>query len=119
MDDDVKFVWCIGVYEGERAKSVLDHASLGIGYFIRRSEGGGRGAWVEAAFRWPTNHLQPEHLSIADPVASMKLDRLYRERHSYEDRSPIITRASKQTVDKVRELLAKRKQKYETISAGQ
>lgn len=110
-DDPMQFEWCIAVYDGPQATHVLSLAHSGVGYFIRRSEGSGRGAWVEAAFRRPTDSPRPEHLTVADPVASMKLDKMLAQRHHLADKEHPVVRASMETVAAIRERLEKRRQK--------
>lgn len=91
-DKPMNFEWCIGVWNGEQAQSVAGLANEGIGYFVRTSSGSGKGMMVEAAFRRPLNGPRPEHLKLADPTTSMKLDEMYARRHNF--RGPQRPRSS-------------------------
>lgn len=73
--------WVIGVYTGERAKSVKAHADAGIGYFIREEGGKGAQYRVIAAFKRPMDSPIPPHLDKATPSVATALDRLHDQRH--------------------------------------
>lgn len=76
----MKIEWVIGVYTGERAKSVKEHADAGIGYFIQKEEGRGVTYTVYAAFRRAVETLRPDHLELATPAQVEKLEKLYNAR---------------------------------------
>jgi hypothetical protein len=103
-NEPMKFEWCIGLYEGDKANYILSLANEGVGYFIRRTEGSGKGLRVEAAFRRPLDSPTPDHLMVADPAASIKLDRLFAERHSIRDDRPTIQHSPK-AIDSLREVM--------------
>lgn len=88
MEQPMKFEWCIGVFKGDAAAGVSSLANEGVGYFIRRSEGSGRGLTVEAAFRRAKSSPTPVHLTVADEFQSQKLDDLYAERHNLRSETP-------------------------------
>jgi hypothetical protein len=67
--------WVVGRYTGERAKSVMDHANAGIGYFILQQGGKGTGMWCLAAFVRPLDSPTPEHLTrVTDRSQLAKLE---------------------------------------------
>lgn len=76
----MQYEWVIGNFEGERAKSVLDHAGAGVGYYIRSQSGAGRNVGVEAAFRRACDRPRPEHLKLADQFQVSKLEKMFKER---------------------------------------
>jgi|SRR5579884_329894 len=78
--------WVIGVYKGDRAKSVRSHADAGIGYFIREERGKATSYEVEAAFRRPIDGPRPDHLLLATEYQAEKLDEQYQQRHGLRDR---------------------------------
>lgn len=78
--------WVIGVFTGDRAKSVKEHADAGIGYFIQMEEGRGMSHTVHAAFRRVADTPIPEHLNRATPAQVEKLEKLYRERTGQRER---------------------------------
>ena len=66
MTETMKFDWCIGVFKGDQAGSILGLANEGVGYFIRKSTGSGKALEVEAAFRRARDSAVPDHLTVAD-----------------------------------------------------
>lgn len=61
--------WVVGVFEGERARSVLDHADAGIGYIILERAGKGRNQTCLAAFRrMMDSPLPPEFTEVKNPT---------------------------------------------------
>lgn len=76
----MKAEWVIGVFTGERAKSVKDHADAGIGYFIQKEEGRGVTYTVHAAFRRAVAGLRPDYLEMPTPTQIEKLENLFKGR---------------------------------------
>ncbi len=78
----MKYEWVIGLFTGERAKSVRAHADVGLGYFVRQESGRGADYSVEAAFRRVCDTPLPEHLERATAQQAERLDALYQQRTS-------------------------------------
>lgn len=76
----MEYQWVIGKFNGEKARSVLDHAGAGIGYFIRQQNGVGKNIEVEAAFRRAMDSPIPEHLVEATPKQVEVLEKMLNER---------------------------------------
>src|SRR5579871_6729442 len=81
----MQWEWVVGVYGGDRAKSVRSHADAGIGYFIREVRGKATNYEVEAAFRRPIDGPRPDHLLLATDYQVEKLDEQYQQRHGLRD----------------------------------
>lgn len=81
--NNIESIWVVGVYKGERAKSIKLHAEKGVGYYIRSESGRGDTLEVEAAFRWvASNGPLPEYLLECDPFQVKKLEALRAKRLS-------------------------------------
>src|SRR5579871_2284128 len=81
----MQWEWVVGVYKGDRAKSVRSHADAGIGYFIREVRGKATSYEVEAAFRRPIDGPRPNHLLLATEYQAKEIDKLYQQRHGLKD----------------------------------
>ena len=77
----MNYTWVIGVFTGERARSVKAHADSGIGYFIREERGRGVGYEVEAAFRRANDSPMPPELVECNNNQIDILERKYATRH--------------------------------------
>lgn len=85
MVEKMQYEWVIGIFEGDKAKSVLEHANMGAGYFIRRQSGAGRNVQIEAAFRRPIDGPRSEHLAPASIQQINTLEKLFKQRHGLQD----------------------------------
>lgn len=70
--------WFIGVYHGDRAKSIKAHSEAGIGYIVLNEDGQGQKYAVRAAFRLPNGIPQPQEGRFATPEESSKLEQRQR-----------------------------------------
>lgn len=67
--------WCIGRAIGDRAKSIIEHANAGIGYFILEQGRQGNQATCLYAFRRAVDGPTPESLTkVIDFAMIRKLD---------------------------------------------
>jgi hypothetical protein len=87
--EDVMHVeWCIGRAVGDRAKSIIDHANSGVGYFIMEQGKQGAQTFCLYAFRRAADSPVPEHLTrVVDPFQQKKLDDRYNSRHGIDTRA--------------------------------
>lgn len=68
MSESVEAQWVVGVFEGLRGKSVLEHANQGSGYLILENKGNKNSPYVLAAFRYAGPMPVPEHLEKVTDV---------------------------------------------------
>ena len=85
----MQYEWVTGVFEGQQAKSVMEHVNSGIGYFVRKQSGAGRNVEVEAAFRRPIDGPRPEHLVPATPYQVESLEKLFEQRHGLHEANSV------------------------------
>lgn len=79
--------WVTGYYIGERAKSIIEHANAGIGYFIIQQGRQGNQATCLAAFQRATDSPVPEHLDVVrDARMIAKLDKRHEQRNGERKR---------------------------------
>jgi len=71
----VKYKWVCGSYSGSKAKTIIEHANMGMGYKVLQITGKGQGFTVLAAFRFPLVKPIPSHLTeIVDKDRIKKLE---------------------------------------------
>lgn len=76
-DEPMPVQWVVGTWTGDLGKSVKAHANAGITYFTIREDA----TSITAAFRRPMNSPVPDHLEVAPPSMSAKLEQRLNERH--------------------------------------
>lgn len=103
------YQWAIGYYIGEQAKSIIEHANAGIGYFLIEQGRQGNQATAQAAFRHAMDGPMPEHLSLVTAEGMIrKLNDRWDARHGVDRREATPQPASQQKMMEIRETLSKR-----------
>lgn len=103
--------WVLGRFIGDRAKSVIDHANAGMGYFIIEQGKQGNQQTCLAAFRRAMDSPVPEHLDL---VRDMSMLRKLNDRHDARhgtDRGPkrIVNQASAAKIAEIKSMFDNRK----------
>jgi hypothetical protein len=76
----MNYTWVIGVFTGDRAKSVKAHADTGIGYFVQGEGGRGTNYEVHAAFRRPNDSPIPPELTVCNATQIKILEKKFAAR---------------------------------------
>jgi hypothetical protein len=102
----MKIEWVIGRAIGDRAKSIMDHANAGIGYFIMESGKQGNQQTCLYAFRRAADAPVPDHLTVVVEYHRIqKLDDRYSARHdTHESKQAASNPASDATIKKIKEI---------------
>lgn len=78
----MEYQWVIGRFEDEQAERVQAYADKGIGYFVQKAEGKGKGRIVTAAFKRAIDGPLPDHLDLATIYQVEKLENMEHRRNS-------------------------------------
>lgn len=83
--NEIKSDWVMANLAGKAARTALDHADVGIGYFVLERPENGSG-YVTVAFRRPQDSPMPEGVSVVmNPQLIAKLDKMYNYRHGIRE----------------------------------
>lgn len=78
--------WVVGVFEGQQAKSVIDHADAGLTYIVLERGGNKFNPQCTAAFRRAMDSPLPAHLiAVKDPKKIDEYERIRKSRSGLRD----------------------------------